>query len=128
MLRVSYESSDEHGVTVVTIKGDAGLAGAPELDQAMLRVSASKPDVMIFDVSELTFVSSLAMGSMVAASHPVIHRGGRCYLVGASPAIATVITRCRLNRIFNLCATVGEARAKEEAIAAPAHGPRRRAS
>lgn len=53
-------------VTLVTLKGDADLAAADMLNNALLPIAATRPAHVIMDFSGLAFISSLAIGELVA--------------------------------------------------------------
>jgi anti-anti-sigma factor len=65
---------------VVRIAGEAGYRLADPLTAALLRLTAGPPKLVTLDLSELTFICSLAMGVLVSFRRGVIRRGGRVRL------------------------------------------------
>src|SRR5262245_18415219 len=73
---------------VVRVKGEATVASAGALLDGLLPVAARRPTVVILDLNELSFISSLAMGILVSYRRGVVRRGGRVQLADAlQPAV-----------------------------------------
>lgn len=111
MFHAAQTPVDSRGTIVVTLMGDAGMAACDAVEQAMLPVTAAHPHIVIFDLSRVTFMCSLTLGSLVSVHRSVIARGGRCIVAGASPDIDAVIRRCKLDAIFDLKPSVESAQA-----------------
>ena len=67
-----------------------------------MRASAAHPNVAILDLAGLTFVSSLAMGSIVSFRKGLIRRGGRLLACNVQPLVLDCIKRARLNELFEV--------------------------
>jgi anti-anti-sigma factor len=74
-------------VVFVRIAGEAALHTVDYLDFVLMRLSACRPCVVRFDLSELTFLSSLAMGLLVRFQRSLARVGGFTEIVGAQPLI-----------------------------------------
>lgn len=109
MFSITHTQPNARGLMVVTLAGNADMSAVNDLDRGMLIVSAVKPSTVIFDLSGVTFVCSLTLGSLVAARHGVKTNGGRCILAGPVPDVERVIVRSRLDSIFEIKPTLEEA-------------------
>jgi anti-anti-sigma factor len=69
------------GELVVLIAGEAGVEQATALEVALLRVSARRAPLVTLDLSQLRFLSSLAIGALVTFRRGVVRAGGRVRLV-----------------------------------------------
>jgi anti-anti-sigma factor len=94
-----HETAD--GVVVV-LRGEAGVAEAGALERLLLSLVARRPSSVIFDLSELLFISSLAMGVLVAFRRAVVRGGGRVYLEPElHPALREALDRAELLSLFD---------------------------
>lgn len=109
MFSITHTPPDARGLMVVTMSGQADMSAVNDIDRSMLVVSAVKPTTLIFDLSGVTFVCSLTLGSLVAVRHGVKTNGGRCILAGATPEVEKVIVRSRLDSIFVIKPTLEDA-------------------
>ena len=78
---MEVEALDTAGGVVVRIRGEAGVAEAGALTVALLPLAARRPPCMTFDLGELQFISSLAMGVLVRFRQGVVRAGGHVRLV-----------------------------------------------
>jgi anti-anti-sigma factor len=81
--QVEVEVSEAPGQMVVRVAGEASFELAGDLEGVLLRLSLRRPPRVTLDLSGLTFVSSLAMGVLVAFRRGVVRAGGRVRLAAA---------------------------------------------
>ncbi|MCG3137060.1 MAG: hypothetical protein HJJLKODD_00902 [Phycisphaerae bacterium] len=96
-------------VVVVRVRGMAVAEMAGQLSRALQEAAQLQPKVMAVDLSELGFISSTGLGSIVAAHVSCQKYGTRLFLINPRPMIAEVLRVTRLNNLFKVCATVAEA-------------------
>lgn len=97
--------------TIARLIGAADLNGSAELDRKLLGLSAQRPKVLIFDLSGLTFISSLAMGSLINVAHGLSTHGGKVAVAAARPMVAEALRRIRMESILPMYGNVEEATA-----------------
>jgi anti-anti-sigma factor len=86
---------------VVWLRGEAYVAEAGVLETALLRLVARRPRRVIFDLSELRFLSSLALGVVVAYRHLAVRTGVHVYLApNLHPAVRKALNRAELMNLF----------------------------
>jgi anti-anti-sigma factor len=86
---------------VIRIKGEAGVECAVGLEKGLLGPAARRPAVVILDLSELSSISCLAMGVLVAYRRGVVRSGGRVRLAEElQPAVREALTRAELLSLF----------------------------
>jgi anti-anti-sigma factor len=68
---------------LVRLGGHAGFRQAEQLSAALLGLSAMKPRSVALDLSDLTSISSLAMGALVSFYRGLARAQGRMCLAGA---------------------------------------------
>jgi anti-anti-sigma factor len=79
--RIAVEISESAAETLVRIKGDARVAEAALLEARLRGIQAIQKAQVVFDLSELNFISSLAMGVLVTCRRGIIRNGGRVRFV-----------------------------------------------
>jgi anti-anti-sigma regulatory factor len=81
----------------------AGAAEAGALDTALVRLGARRPACVTFDLSELLFLSSLALGALVAYRGAAVRAGARVRLApGLRPAVREALNRAELMGLFEV--------------------------
>lgn len=100
---------ERRNALIVSLSGSAGVAGADHLERAVRLVKVRRPRRLIIDLAGLSFIASLGLGMLIALSAAVKSDGGTVRFASASPAIAGVIKRCRLEAVLPVYASVDEA-------------------
>jgi anti-anti-sigma factor len=89
------------GKVVVRIAGEASLRQADKLTAALLGLSARRPSLVTLDLSRLSFLSSLAMGVLVAFRRGIVRAGGRVRLAAApQEPVREALARAELLNLF----------------------------
>ena len=65
-LMLQIQQLDRDGVKLVVLRGEAGVAEAPDMSALMIDLAASRPKKLVFELTGLPFISSMAMGEMAA--------------------------------------------------------------
>lgn len=99
--------------TLITLTGAADVSGSPELERKLTMVSAQRPKVAILDLSGLTFISSLCMGSLIQFGHGLTKRGSRVAVAAAQPMVADALRRIRMESVLPMYPTVEDALATQ---------------
>ena len=94
---------------LVRIEGEAGLFGLEKLECAFARLIARRTRLAILDLSQLTFLSSLAMGQLVRLQRDLNRWNGRVKIASCPPAIREALDVAGLLGFFEFHATVEEA-------------------
>ena len=90
-----------HNATLM-VGGSADVLSIGELESACARVLSRKPKEVTVDLSELTFVCSLAIGEFVKLQRAVRAAGGLMQLANVPPPIYQCLHRARLDEIFTI--------------------------
>ena len=101
--RLKVEVHDTPEGMVVRLRGEAGVVEAGALEAALLRLAARRPAKVTFDLSELEFISSLAMGVLGAYRRGVVRTGGRvCLAPELRPMVREALNRAELLSLFEV--------------------------
>jgi anti-anti-sigma factor len=86
----------------VRLRGQAGVLEADALETVLLRLAARRPACVIFELSKLESISSLAMGLLVAYRRGAVRVGGRVCLAGdLQPGVREALDRAQLLSLFD---------------------------
>ncbi len=110
MLEVHATPYPAEDCLVVTLRGDASLHEVDRLQLALQKAGSSHPRRAIIDVAAVTFMASLAIGTLVQFASGVKARQGRVALAGAAGPLLDAIKRSRLDTLFVMCESVPQAR------------------
>ena len=111
MGKFSVEVSDRDGVTVLALIGMAELTSADVIDQKVTLVLARKPARVVVDLSQLTGISSICMGSLVRLKRGLDPRPNspRVCMSGAQELVTLALRRARLDEFFPMYPTLEQA-------------------
>jgi anti-anti-sigma regulatory factor len=88
---------------VLRLRGQAGVVEAGALETSLVRLVSRRPAYVIFDLSELRLLSSLAMGVLAEFRRAAVRAGARvCLAPDLHPAARTALTRAELLDLFEV--------------------------
>ncbi|MEW2506568.1 STAS domain-containing protein [Amycolatopsis sp. NPDC047767] len=97
-----------HGrAAVVTVAGEIDLVTAPELDEIVTGVVDERPEALVVDLRQVTFLSSAGLQVLAAAHQRLEERGLR--VVSTSHVTTRPLTSTGLDTWIGLFTTVDEA-------------------
>ncbi len=105
-LKISVEQR-EH-ITIVKLSGSADARSAGEMERCFTRLSAGRPKWVVFDMVDLSALTSLAMGQLVSLKRAMNHYGGALYLV-TTPLIHASLKHTRLDTMFQCVGNLDDA-------------------
>jgi len=91
---------------VVRIAGDAGLHSIDALQMQLNRLIAKRAPLVVFDLSELRFVSSLALGAFVEFNRGMNRNGCSVRLAALQPLVFKAFQHAMLDTVLELRASV----------------------
>jgi anti-anti-sigma factor len=100
--RIEVCFTEEAGEAIIRLKGEATFTQAPTLEAGVLALSTWWPRRVTLDLSELTFLSSLAMGVLVEFRREVARAGG-CVRVAPNlqPQVREALEAAKLIELFD---------------------------
>ena len=109
MSPLHVECHSVNGSLVIYLNGDADLAGCQILEAELTRCSAQHPKLAVFDLTKLSFLSSLAMGCLIAFRRGVAERGGKVHVASPQPQVLEALVRARLRDLLPIYPNLQEA-------------------
>lgn len=94
---------------IARVVGEAGLSNVDELSRQLAKISASRPTILVFDMSGLTFICSLAIGSFMELYRGVKNNGGQVRFAAMTGPVETVFQKANLHHLFGSYKTTNEA-------------------
>lgn len=88
-----------HG-PIVSVAGDVDLHSAPELRDRLAAIIDEDAAHVTLDLSEATFLDSMALGVLLGAKKRLATTGGELALVVSNPDIRRVFEITMLDRVF----------------------------
>jgi anti-sigma B factor antagonist len=90
---------EEAGRLVVGLGGEIDLERAPKLRNLLLDCVGRGRDVLV-DLSQVTYIDSSGIASLVEALQKAAGSGTRFGLIAVSPAVLRVFELARLDKVF----------------------------
>lgn len=87
-------------VSVVAVRGEADLHSAPELRDRLNAIIDGGAQRVLVDLSETTFIDSMALGVLLGSTKRQRANGGRLELVAGQPDIRRIFEITMLDRIL----------------------------
>ncbi len=104
---VSVETDDR--CSIVSVTGEVDVATAPDLRDRLQEVIADKPQMLVVDLLEVSFIDSTALGVLIDAWKQSESIGAAMRIVVSEPRILKVFTITGLTDIFTIRASRQEA-------------------
>jgi anti-anti-sigma factor len=99
LVEVAIHATPEE--VIVHVKGEATVVAASTLDACLLPLTARRPRLVTFDLSELRCLSALAMGVLMRYRRAVVRAGGRVRLaLTLQPQVREALGRAELLELF----------------------------
>jgi anti-sigma B factor antagonist len=103
------------GATVVfSVRGELDLHEAPELQDRVRAAIDGGAMLIVVDLTDVTFIDSMALGVLLATANKLHPAGGRLRLVVPNPSIRRIFEISLLDQVFTLDRTRSEALAEGE--------------
>jgi anti-anti-sigma factor len=115
-----YESPE---AVVIRLEGEAGLAAAEGIQAPLSLVVARRPAVVILDLADLLFATSLFLGTMVGFRRGIVRQGGRVKIVGLTERMRGILTSTRLIDLFEVVEPVSPSAGAPATNGAPLAAP-----
>jgi anti-sigma B factor antagonist len=97
------------GASIVTVAGDVDLHSAPELRDRLMSLADAGGRHIVVDLSDATFLDSMALGVLLAVDRRLKGDGGSLDLVVPTPDIRRIFEITMLDRVFDLHETCADA-------------------
>jgi anti-sigma B factor antagonist len=104
---MKHNISEHQGASVIAFTGEIDLESSPAAREILLKSLASASKVIV-DLSEVTYIDSSGVASLVEALQAAKKNGSRFFLATASEPTRRVLELARLDKVFTMYDTVAE--------------------
>jgi anti-anti-sigma factor len=94
--------TEKTGTTVLRLNGNLDTTSAPELDEHLSRLTDMGARRLLIDLSEVDFVSSAGLGTLLSTAKALAPCGGTLNLCGPNEAVRQAFDACGFSRIFKV--------------------------
>jgi len=94
---------------ICRLVGSATMDACDLLNEQLARIAQQAPKLLVLDLSDLQFICSLGLGSIVAAYLRAKRYGGKFILAAPLPAVAEMLELTKLTVLFPVSQSVEEA-------------------
>ncbi|MGD2137058.1 MAG: STAS domain-containing protein [Gammaproteobacteria bacterium] len=102
-----YEIKEKQGACVIAFMGEVDLESSPEAREVLLKCFGNASNVLV-DLSEVTYIDSSGVASLVEALQASKKAGSRFALAAASEPTRRVLELARLDKVFAMYDSVEE--------------------
>lgn len=110
---MALEITEKDGATIVALTGDVDLQTSPAVRQGLLECQ-EKHDKVVVDMSQVNYIDSSGVASLVEAFQVSRKKGTFFALAHVSPAAMRVLSLARLDKVFSIFESIEDALAANE--------------
>ena len=87
---------------IIRLIGEANVQQSGQMERELTMLSALRPPQVVIDLSQLTFISSLALGMLVEFQRGLARNHVKVVLAGLPPKIREVFRSTTLEQLFTM--------------------------
>ncbi|MBP7937296.1 MAG: STAS domain-containing protein [Phycisphaerae bacterium] len=106
---VVREIRQQGRATIVVLSGEVDLHHTPEVHKALVGACQQRPERLVINLSEVGYMDSSGIGTLVEIFRRVKSFGGKLVLCGLNERVYSVFEITRLNKFFEILETEEEA-------------------
>lgn len=110
---MALEITEKDGANIVALSGDVDLQTSPAVRQGLLEC-LEKHDKVVVDMSQVNYIDSSGVASLVEAFQVSRKKGSFFALAHVSAAAMRVLSLARLDKVFSIHESVEDALAANE--------------
>ena len=97
------------GVKVINLAGRMDIAGTQEIELRFTNLSASQKALVAVDLSEVSFLASIGMRTLVSSARALMNRGGAMALVNPRPMVQQALLAAGIDSLIPIYPNVDDA-------------------
>jgi anti-anti-sigma factor len=107
------------GIKVVTLAGRMDIAGTQEIDLRFSTLAANDKALIAVDLSEVSFLASIGMRTLVSTARALMNRGGAMALASPKPLVQQALLAAGIDSLIPIYPNIDEASRGLHASARP---------
>jgi anti-anti-sigma factor len=100
VLNFDLQTETEGRSALVRIRGDLDLQVVDQVADALARIESDEPELLVIDLSRLSFMDSTGMGVIAAAHIRAVDAGRRFAIVTPPAGVKQAFERTKLNEVI----------------------------
>ena len=101
--------SKQHKTVIIQATGNIDLSASTKFQKGVLELLSDKPERVIINLSDVPYMDSSGIASLVKALSVVRGSGASLHLVGLTQRVRSLFEITRLDTVFNIHETEQEA-------------------
>src|SRR5205814_8097675 len=98
----SNKTARERHLNVVQVKGEIDVNDNPPVTAALTEVIEQKPERVVVDLSEVSYIESAGLAALIQAMQKVEGYGGKFMLSGLQETVRSIFEISRLDQVFQI--------------------------
>ena len=94
---------------ILPLEGEIDLHVSPALTQSLNAMTEEKPERIVIDLSDATYIDSSGLAALILAMQKVEAYGGRFFLAGVHETMRSIFETSRLHQVFQILPDVDAA-------------------
>lgn len=107
------------GVQVIFLAGRMDIAGTQEIEMRFTNLAASRKGLVAVDLSDVSFLASIGMRTLVSSARALMNRGGAMALASPQPLVQQALVAAGIDSLIPIYPNVDEASRGLKASAPP---------
>jgi anti-sigma B factor antagonist len=101
--------SEQPGIPVLAVRGEIDVASAPEFHASLSDLIGQGHEVVMVDLSEVSFIDSTGLGVLVGAEKEMRQSSRDLRLVVTQPQITRLLELTGLDEVFTVLSSTSDA-------------------
>ncbi|MFL5821225.1 MAG: STAS domain-containing protein [Solirubrobacteraceae bacterium] len=97
MSLLELDSEDRNGYVSLALRGELDISSAPQVEDALARLEAGKPSLLVIDLRSLQFMDSTGLRTVVSADTRARDQGRRVAVVRGPDSVDRIFSVTRLD-------------------------------
>ena len=102
MLNFDLETETEGSSALIRIRGDLDVQVVEQVTDALTRSESGEPELLVIDLSRVTFMDSSGMGAVAAAHIRAVEASRRFAIVRPPAGVRQAFDRTRLDEVITM--------------------------
>ena len=108
--QIEVQTETDAAGTVLRPKGDVDLSRAPSLREKISAVQRANPKRLVIDLSDVPYMDSSGVATLVEALQVARRTGGKLILCGLQEKVRSIFEIARLDLVFTMVASLDDAK------------------
>jgi anti-anti-sigma factor len=109
MPQITLQELTVEGCPAVSVSGELNINTAPDLREILIKHLKKNEDVILLDLSELEFMDTSGLATLIEAHLKAERYGGKVGMFGLQPRITEVLAVTSVTKLFHIFSSAEEA-------------------